>query len=330
MPEIGQSFNWDRFQGPFVTEEPPPVSYYIINPKSETKYEFETEQGPLCVAPNAAQRQVLKTVPPEIDPRVVELARRVAKNGTTYLEKSALIVDYLFKNNSYSLEFERSAGDPVSDFVLSKKAAHCQYFASASVIMLRAVGIPARYVTGYYANELAEDGATVVRGRDAHAWTEAYIQNIGWVVLDATPPNGRADPQVNPTPWYQKTLEKAQDNFARVRAWFARLTQIQIFGIVLGIFALWGAERFRQNLKNAKKRAVIAGAPPEFAPLARRFERVLGKRGLTVSEGRPWSETVPDELENERDWIGNYNRARFDEKNEEITELERELQKLEK
>ncbi|RYG75614.1 transglutaminase domain-containing protein, partial [bacterium] len=184
MPEVGQSFNWDRYQGPFVTEEPPPVIYYVTNSKVE-KYGFQVEQGPLCVAPDAEQKEVLKAVPREIDPRVVELAQRVTQGGKTQLEKASMVVDYLFTNNKYSLDFVRGAQDPINDFILNKRAAHCQYFASATAIMLRAVGIPARYATGYYAHEKAEDGSTIVRGRDAHAWTEAYFDNLGWIRLDA-------------------------------------------------------------------------------------------------------------------------------------------------
>jgi transglutaminase-like putative cysteine protease len=330
IPDNGQSFNWDRFQGPFMTEEPAPVSYYIVDSKTE-KYDFQVEQGPLCVKPDEEQRQRLLDIPPEIDDRVLSLARKVAQGGKTQAEKAAKIVDYLFKTNKYSLKFVRGPQDPVSDFVLNKKSAHCQYFASAAVMMMRAAGIPARYVTGFYANERAEDGSTIVRARDAHAWTEAYLDNIGWVEWDATPPSGRADPAVHPDPWYQHTLEKVQDNFARLRAWFSNLTQLQILEIMATFLAVWGLERWRQARKKARKRTASITVPPEFAPLARRFERLLSKRGVNTSEGRPWSESVPAELQQEREWVEDYNRARFDELDlEEIIKLEKELHKLEK
>lgn len=329
LPAEGQSFDWNRFQGPVKIDEPTPVSYYVIPSKTQA-YDFQIEQGPLCVAPNAAQRAALMIVPPEIDPQVSQLARRIARDGATPAEKAAKIVDYLFVTHKYSLKFVRGAQDPISDFVLGKKAAHCQYFASSATMMLRAVGIPARYVTGYYAHELAPDGTTIVRGRDAHAWTEAYLGNIGWVRLDATPPSGRADPAVSPLPPYQKRLEAMQDAFARVRAWFANLSQIQILGIVLGIVALWGLERWRQHRKTARQRAIGPVPPPELAPLARRFEKLLAKRGITLVAGRPWSELVPDELP-ERGWVDSYNRARFDEVEEEkVRDLETQLRRLEK
>jgi hypothetical protein len=259
------------------------------------------------------------------------LAQEVSLEGNVPAEKAALIIDYLFTTNKYSLEFQRGAQEPISDFVLNKRAAHCQYFASAAVMMLRSVGIPARYATGYYAHETADDGSTIVRGRDAHAWTEAFIDSVGWVVLDATPPAGRADPNVSPLPWYQKWLEWVQDTFAQMRAWFATRTQWQIFQMVMVIVALWGLERWRQARKKARKREVGQVPPPELAPMARRFEKVLARRGISLTAGRPWSEAVPEGLEEERGWIEGYNRARFDQSHEEqLRELERELEKLEK
>ncbi len=362
MPDIGQAFVWDRFQGPLKIEEPAPLVYYFTNSKTSS-YGWETEQGPLCVMPTAAQRRRLMTVPPEIDPAVSALAREVAQTGRTQSEKAAQIIAYLLQSNAYSLTFVRGKEDPVSDFVLNKRAAHCQYFASASVMMLRAVGIPARYATGYYAEERDEKGALLVRGRDAHAWTEAYlgdgttlentdglyspveiaaaeigpdgVPDIGWVSLDATPPTGRADPAVNPTPFYQPTLERAEDWFARVRAWFGQLTQLQIGGIMLIFVALWGLERARQGFLARRRRVPGQTPPTALAPLARRFERVLQKRGVTLAQGRPWSESVPETWPNEREWVDDYNRARFAESDaaadaEKLRALERELELLEK
>lgn len=330
MPAIGQSLNWDRFQGPFKTEEPAPVTYYVTNPK-QSFYGWEIEQGPLCVAPDEKQRERLLDVPPEIDPKVSELALQTTRKGRSQAEKAAQIIDYLFKHNAYSLNFVRGSQDPVSDFVLNKRAAHCQYFASASVMMLRAVGIPARYASGYYAQETGRDGTTIVRGRDAHAWTEAYLDKIGWVSLDATPPAGRADPAVNPTPFYQSTLERAEDQFSRVRAWFGHLTQLQIGGIVLVIALLWGLERARQNWLQKRRLPPGQTPPPALAPLARRFERLLARRGVALSEGRPWSESVSNAWPKEREWVDEYNRARFAAADlETLRALERELEALEK
>ncbi|MBR2002551.1 MAG: transglutaminase domain-containing protein [Thermoguttaceae bacterium] len=70
--------------------------------------------------------------------------------------------------------------DPLEDFVSVNKSGHCEYFAGALALMLRAVGIPSRTVVGFLVFPNGKEGETVVRQSDAHAWTEAFIppQNL--------------------------------------------------------------------------------------------------------------------------------------------------------
>jgi len=77
---------------------------------------------------------------------------------------------------------------PLSAFLLATRAGHCEYFASATVLLLRAAGIPARYATGFSAQEWGKlDHAYVVRERHAHAWVRAWVDGA-WRDLDTTPP----------------------------------------------------------------------------------------------------------------------------------------------
>jgi hypothetical protein len=77
---------------------------------------------------------------------------------------------------------------PLSEFLLATRAGHCEYFASATVLLLRAAGIPARYATGFSAQEWSKlDDAYVVRERHAHAWVRAWVDGA-WRDLDTTPP----------------------------------------------------------------------------------------------------------------------------------------------
>ena len=241
-------------------------------------------------------------------------------------------MSYLLNNHSYSLDFARGPGDPVSEFLLSKKSAHCQYFAAGAVMLMRASGVPARYVSGFYAHELADDGQTlIVRGRDAHAWAEAFVDGVGWVSVDATPADGRADPKANPLPPYQKPLERAQDAFTRVRAWFSQLTTAQILGLMVVMLALWGIERYRQSWRRNRVRTRQSTVPLELAPLARRFESALKKRGIALTAGKPWSEALPPAWEREARWVELYNRLRFARRDEgEIARLAEELNALER
>jgi|GEM_PF-501911 len=97
---------------------------------------------------------------------------------------------HFFTNFSYSLDLK--AGDktsPITEFMIRTKTGHCEYFATATVLLLRAAGIPARYVSGYMAFEKSVMGdKIVVRRKHAHAWTEVFV-NGRWTFFDTTPPS---------------------------------------------------------------------------------------------------------------------------------------------
>lgn len=65
--------------------------------------------------------------------------------------------------------------DPLEDFISNHKEGHCEYFAGALALLLRAVGIPSRVVVGYACYPSKDGSATIVRQSDAHSWVEAFI-----------------------------------------------------------------------------------------------------------------------------------------------------------
>src|SRR6185436_13564186 len=77
----------------------------------------------------------------------------------------------------------------LADFLLRTKAGHCEYYATATVLLLRAAGVPARYATGFSAQEYSGlEDAYIVRVRHAHAWASAWVDGR-WVEIDTTPPS---------------------------------------------------------------------------------------------------------------------------------------------
>ncbi len=128
------------------------------------------------------------SVPSHMQTEVYDISRTAAGNAATALQKALSIRDYLSKNYTYSLEVSTPPDnvDFVTWFLLREKQGYCSYFASAFTILCRMAGVPARYVTGFLV-EPDESGKAIVTGEDAHAWTEIYLNGVGWVTLDATP-----------------------------------------------------------------------------------------------------------------------------------------------
>jgi transglutaminase-like putative cysteine protease len=87
----------------------------------------------------------------------------------------------------YTLRPPLLGHDSVDEFLFESRLGFCEHYASAFVILMRAVGIPARVVTGYQGGEINPvDGNLTVRQSDAHAWAEAWLPGRGWKRVDPT------------------------------------------------------------------------------------------------------------------------------------------------
>ncbi len=127
---------------------------------------------------------------PHLDPRIRQLARQITVHDPTPYDKAADLERYFHTSFRYTLDLsDMNQPDPLAYFLFTKRAGHCEYFASAMVVMLRTLGIPARYVTGFLPgefNDLAQD--YIIRASDAHSWVEVYFPPYGWMTFDPTPP----------------------------------------------------------------------------------------------------------------------------------------------
>jgi hypothetical protein len=122
---------------------------------------------------------------------VANLARTITAGSPTAVGKVVAIIDWLGKTHEYSLEPGPTPKgvDPIEHFLFDRKTGHCEYFASAAALLLRSVGVPTRYVNGFLGGEWNDLGEYVtVRQNRAHAWVEAYLGELGWMRVDATPP----------------------------------------------------------------------------------------------------------------------------------------------
>ena len=127
---------------------------------------------------------------PALDPRIPALAEQITAGSNNEYDKAAKIQSYLIAHYSYTLDLSGPrATDPLANFLFVRRSGHCEYFASAMVVMLRADGIPARYITGFLPGEYNDVGGDyIVRESDAHAWVEVFFPGYGWMTFDPTPP----------------------------------------------------------------------------------------------------------------------------------------------
>ena len=126
-------------------------------------------------------------LPQDFSPRIQELAKEITAEAQTPYEKAILITRYLRENIVYSQTIPEPPRNKNSlEWVLFDfKQAYCVYYASAEVLMLRSVGVPARMAVGFAQGE--RDGNTyVVRRLNSHAWPEVFFPGIGWVEFEPT------------------------------------------------------------------------------------------------------------------------------------------------
>lgn len=125
---------------------------------------------------------------PEQKPGVVELAKQLADGRDNPWDIAVAIESALSSRWDYSLNSTHGSEDPLADFLLVNRTGHCEYFASAMVVMLRVLGIPARIVNGFYGGVMNDYGNyAALRRSDAHSWVEVFFPGHGWATFDPTP-----------------------------------------------------------------------------------------------------------------------------------------------
>jgi transglutaminase-like putative cysteine protease len=135
-------------------------------------------------------RQKYLQLPSTLPQRVKDLAHKVAGEQATAYDKAEVVESFLRTTYRYAptVRAPPPGRDPVDFFLFDLKEDFCEYFASAMVVMLRELGVPARVVEGYTAGTLdPNSGKFVVKELDAHAWVEVYFPLYGWIEFEPTP-----------------------------------------------------------------------------------------------------------------------------------------------
>jgi hypothetical protein len=245
----------------------------------------------------------LKT-PVELDKTLSTISTQL--HLTTLRPEQALAsVERFFATNfKYTLFLgdAKTGAKSLDAFLLHTRAGHCEYFATATVLLLRRAGIPARYATGYSVQEYSPGEARyLVRLRHAHAWTLAYIGGH-WREVDTTPATWVAAEKENESP-----LQPLFDLTSRFVYHFALwrssehryIFMLPVFLLIT--FLLWRFKKIRKvAIRSARKLADIS-KPDELTGADSPFYRVIAHIDQTSRKGqeplRQWIDRITPDKE---------------------------------
>jgi hypothetical protein len=193
---------------------------------------------------SAVQRERYFQLPKELPSEVKELAISFADDSSDLELALSRIEQYLAFNQAYNLRVSGLARDTdfVDSFLFKSRSGYCVHFATTFVILARALGIPARYVTGYLVNLPQDKSRTIVSGMNSHAWAEVWIAGRGWVSWEATTALNPAYYALGGEGWFY------QFRVARNRATSRQLEQI-LHRRVLGMETREGMGETRSPLR---------------------------------------------------------------------------------
>ena len=164
-----------------VLRKEPVIARVRYNVHSQLTYRLNAEETPY-------QLQRALKLSATFNPR----ARKLAADWRATLPDDDAIIRAalnLFNREGfeYTLEPPLLGRDGIDDFLFVTRKGFCEHYASSFVYLMRAAGIPARVVTGYQGGEPnLLGGYSIIRQSDAHAWTEVWIKNRGWLRMDPT------------------------------------------------------------------------------------------------------------------------------------------------
>jgi transglutaminase-like putative cysteine protease len=270
----------------------------------------------------ASDRTRYLLLPGNLPARVVDLAHRWTDDLLTPEAKARRIEENLRRDFAYDLRSSsQGKPQPVDHFLFESKRGHCEFFSTAMALMLRAVGIPSRNVTGFVGGTWNRFGHYyAVREGDAHSWVEAYIDSAersGWRTFDPTPTSG-AQPLEPPNGAYYyvrdfvealsqrwntyvvgydlrkqvRLFDEVSERYERLRLPGLTRAPVVAGGLALAIVAGYVAWKRRGRRKPTRKRddrtRRAEGARFEAAvALYRALETALRVHGLPRPPSRP-------------------------------------------
>lgn len=255
-----------------------------------------------------------------VPPNYRKLMKRVAATSIVPDSRPIMKVRDIFRHFRYSLDMNRPASaDPLAYFLLKSKAGYCEYFATTTVLLLRYLGVPARYVVGWSVQEYDPSlKMYIVRERYAHAWAIAWVHHH-WQVVDTTPSVWKTAETAHISP-LRPVLDFLDNSAFEFQLWWNRQklsdyrTELYIAGALLLLILIWRIARSEQVVLASDEHTNAApdarpGADSPFFLITHHLESA----GLTRHAGEAlgaWLTRIDhDELSQ---LLALHNRLRFD------------------
>lgn len=237
-------------------------------------------------------------------PQQPAVRRTVADLGLSELAPEAALERlqrFFHREFSYTLSLDPvpEGTDPLTHFLRRGRSGHCEYFATAAVMLLREAGLPARYARGWSVQEYSTlEDAWIARDSHAHAWVLVWIDGA-WRNFDPTPPDwGALEAASRPVSsavsdvvaWLRLQLSGAGDPDRGSRRWL--LAPLALLVVLLAWRIARRARRGRASAQEATPARLAEGAHP-FAAV----EQAAARRGLARYEGetlREWALRIDD------------------------------------
>jgi transglutaminase-like putative cysteine protease len=136
---------------------------------------------------DAWSRRSTLYLPPGLNPRTRALARQWRSENSDPRALTLRFLQWIRRDFSYTISAPPVGINATDDFLFETHQGFCQHFSSALAVFMRAAGVPARVVTGYAGGHYNRLGDYwLLYRKDAHAWTEIWLEGRGWVRVDPT------------------------------------------------------------------------------------------------------------------------------------------------
>ncbi len=284
----------ERIQGPFQRLERDPNGGLYVPGQSDERVRYtvhaspsnrdalalrgDRARAPLEPAPGGPRPALRYLALPDLDPRIRARAEQLVTGARSDFERAHRLQQGLRREGRYTDSpppLGEQDASPIEDFLLGGLEGHCEYFASAMVVLARSLGLPARLVNGFAGGVPNTVGGFVeVTRADAHAWVEVHFEDAGWVRFDPTPPDRRLRSAEALSVWSRL----AQLGSAVELWWFQRVVDFDSadqIGFLRGLWRAWSAR--------ADSEAAGASTAETSRPDAEGPSRTPGRLAWTIA-----------------------------------------------